>query len=95
MSHRMRSYAATAMAILVLAAAPGAISTIQAPGIAKADGCVTVGRRISVTQCGDPVGAYAPPPAYYAPLPDDPPPPPNPSGCVSYNGRWVGATNCP
>jgi hypothetical protein len=94
MSHRIRSYIAAAAAGMAFAALPGVILTFQAPGIASA-GCVTVGRRVSVTQCGDPIGAYAPPPDYYAPLPDDPPPPPNVTGCVSYNGRWVGATNCP
>ena len=42
----------------------------------------------------DAVAPYAPPPAYYAPMPYDPPPPPNVAGCVSYNGRWVNANGC-
>jgi hypothetical protein len=50
---------------------------------------------VSVSGCAniaDTVGAYVPPPAYYAPMPYDPTP--NVSGCVSYNGRWVNAGGC-
>ena len=73
------------------------IVTIPASGTARADVCVSAGRRVSVSGCAnvaDAVAPYVPPPAYYAPLPDDPPPPPNITGCVSYNGRWVNAGGC-
>jgi hypothetical protein len=98
MSQSIRSWAAAAGAVLALAAVPGAIVVPQAPGVARADVCGSVGgRRVSVGGCAniaDTVADYAPPPAYYAPLPDDPPPPPNVSGCVSYNGRWVSGSGC-
>jgi hypothetical protein len=94
MSQRMRSSTAV---ILALAAVPGAIVIVHAPGVAGADVCVSGGRRISVSGCAniaDAVAPYVPPPAYYAPMPEDPPPPPNVTGCVSYNGRWVNASGC-
>jgi hypothetical protein len=94
MSQRMRSSTAV---ILALAAVPGAIVIIQAPGVASGDVCVSGGRRVSVSGCAniaDAVAPYVPPPAYYAPMPEDPPPPPNVTGCVSYNGRWVNASGC-
>jgi hypothetical protein len=97
MSHWMRSWTAAAVAVLALVAVPGAIVTIHAPGIARADVCASAGRRVSVSGCAnisDAVAPYVAPPAYYAPLPDDPPPPPNVSGCVSYNGRYVSASGC-
>lgn len=96
MSHRVRSWTATAAAVLGFAAAPGIIVIVQAPD-ASADVCVSGGRRISVSGCAniaDTIAPYVPPPAYYAPLPEDPPPPPNVTGCVSYNGRWVSASGC-
>jgi hypothetical protein len=93
-----RTYKATAAAALAFAAIPGAILVIHAPGVANADVCASVGRRVSVSGCAniaDAVAPYVPPPAYYAPMPyDPPPPPPNVSGCVSYNGRWVNAGGC-
>jgi hypothetical protein len=94
-SRRLRS--AVAATILAIAAVLPTIVTIQAPGTASADVCVSGGRRVSVSGCAniaDAVAPYVPPPAYYAPLPEDPPPPPNVSGCVSYNGRWVNASGC-
>jgi hypothetical protein len=97
MSHSIRSWTATVSAALALATVPGAIVIIQAPGDAKADVCVSGGRRISVSGCAniaDTVAPYVPPPAYYAPMPEDPPPPPNVYGCASYNGRWVSASGC-
>jgi hypothetical protein len=97
MSHSKRSWTRTAAAVLALAAVPGAIVTIPAPGAAHADVCANVGRRISVSGCAnlaDPIAPYVPPPAYYAPMPYDPPPPPNVNGCVGYNGRWVNASRC-
>jgi hypothetical protein len=97
MSHRIRIWLAATVAFLALAGAPGAIVLFLSSGVAKADVCVSGGRRISVSGCAnvaDTVAAYVPPPAYYAPMPYDPPPPPNVSGCVSYNGRWVNASGC-
>lgn len=96
-ANRLYSWTAAGLAVVALAAVPGAILTVQAPGVANADVCASVGRRVSVSGCAnvaDAVAPYVPPPAYYAPLPDDPPPPPNVSGCVSYNGRWVSAGGC-
>jgi hypothetical protein len=95
MSHWTRSWSLVATAVLALTAVPGVVVTIQPTGVAKADVCASVGRRVSVSGCAniaDTVGAYVPPPAYYAPMPYDPTP--NVSGCVSYNGRWVNAGGC-
>lgn len=95
MSHRTRSWTATVVTVLALVAVPGAIVTIQPAGEASADVCGSVGRRVSVGGCvnvADIVAPYAPPPAYYAPMPYDPTP--NVRGCVGYNGRWVNAGGC-
>ena len=97
MSDRMRTWTAAAATVLAIAAIPGAIVIIPAPGIANADVCVSGGRRVSVSGCAnvaDALAPYVPPPEYYAPMPDDPPPPPNVTGCVGYNGRWVNASGC-
>jgi hypothetical protein len=86
-----------AASALAIAAIPGAILTLQPTGVANADVCASVGRRVQVGGCAnlaDAVAPYVPPPAYYAPMPYDPPPPPNVTGCVSYNGRWVNAGGC-
>lgn len=97
MSHWSRSRRITTAAVFALAAVAGAIVTIPAPGVANADVCASVGRRISVSGCAnlaDPIAPYVPPPAYYAPMPYDPPPPPNVNACVGYNGRWVNGSRC-
>jgi hypothetical protein len=97
MSHRLRSGRITAATVFALTAVAGAIVTTPVPGIANADVCANVGRRISVSGCAnlaDPIAPYVPPPAYYAPMPNDPPPPPNVNACVGYNGRWVNASRC-
>lgn len=97
MSHWTRSWTVGAAVVLAIAAVPWTIVTIQTPGSANADVCVSGGRRISVSGCAniaDAVAPYVPPPAYYAPMPSYPPPPPNVTGCVSYNGRWVNAAGC-
>ena len=97
MSAWKRSWTVTAATALAIAAIPGAIVTVVLPGVANADVCASVGRRVSVSGCAnvaDAVAPYVPPPAYYAPMPYDPPPPPAVNGCVSYNGRWVGANGC-
>lgn len=81
-----------AVAALALISMPGTVVVFTPAGTAAAQGCVGVGRRVVVSGCADP----APPPAYYAPLPEDmpPPPPPQINTCVGYNGRWVHANNC-
>ena len=97
MSLWTRTSTATAAIVLAFSAIPGTIVLIHTPGVASADVCANVGRRVSVSGCAniaDAVAPYAPPPAYYAPMPYDPPPPPNVGGCVSYNGRWVNAGGC-
>lgn len=97
MTQRKRSLTAMAASALAAAAIPGAILTVQPAGVAHADVCASVGRRVQVGGCAnlaDAVAPYIPPPAYYAPMPYDPPPPPNVAGCVSYNGRWVNAGGC-
>jgi hypothetical protein len=107
MHQKLRTPAAIAAAVFALATVPGAFVTIQSPGVARADVCASAGRRVSVSGCADIAGAinyYAPPPAYYAPLPqdfDDPPPPPPPvlpnvSVCVGATGRYghVSASGC-
>jgi hypothetical protein len=97
MSLWTRTSTAVAATVLAFAAIPGTIVLITSPGVANADVCASVGRRVSVSGCAniaDAVAPYVPPPAYYAPMPYDPPPPPNVTGCVSYNGRWVNAGRC-
>ncbi len=97
MTHWMRSLTVTAASALAVAAIPGAILILQPTGVANADVCASVGRRVQVSGCAnlaDAVAPYIPPPAYYAPMPSDPPPPPNVTGCVGYNGRWVNAGGC-
>ena len=97
MSLWKRSWTLSAATVLALAAVPGASVTIPGTGVANADVCANVGRRISVSGCAnlaDPIAPYVPPPAYYAPMPNDPPPPPNGNACVGYNGRWVNASRC-
>lgn len=74
-----RSWVGAAVMVLALATVPGAIVTIQVPGVANADVCASVGRRVRVGGCtnlADAMAPYVPPPAYYAPMPGDPPPPP-------------------
>ncbi|GJF12270.1 hypothetical protein NGTWS0302_01440 [Mycolicibacterium cyprinidarum] len=95
MSHWTRSWTKAAVAVSAFAVIPGAIVLFQSAGEAHADVCASVGRRVSVSGCADladVVAPYAPPPEYYAPMPYDVPPPAG--ACVSYNGRWVGASTC-
>ncbi|MGD9618745.1 MAG: hypothetical protein AB7G47_01420 [Mycolicibacterium sp.] len=96
MSHWTRSWTAVLVAASAFGVVPAAVVLSQA-GVANADVCASVGRRVSVSGCAnlaDVVAPYVPPPAYYAPMPYDAPPPPDVSGCVSYNGRWVSAGGC-
>lgn len=102
MRHPARRWAAAAAAVMALTGVPAAIVTIDPSGTANADVCASAGRRVSVSGCAnlaDVMAPYAPPPAYYAPMPEDyppppPPPPPPVSGCVGWNGRWVSASSC-
>jgi hypothetical protein len=73
---------------------------VQPTGVANADVCASVGRRVSVSGCtnvADTVNAYVPPPADYAPLPQDfpppPPPPPPVNVCVGV-GRRIHVSGC-
>nr|WP_241520496.1 hypothetical protein [Mycobacterium paraense] len=73
-------------------------AVLQPPGVANADVCASVGRRVSVSGCtnvADTVDTYAPPPGDYAPLPQDfpPPPPPNVSVCAGV-GRRIHVSGC-
>ena len=104
MRRNVRSWVGAAAAAFAVVVAPGAVVVIQTPAVASADVCASAGRRVSVGGCVDIAGAiadYAPPPAYYAPLPEDfeaPPPPPPPgsnmSGCIGVNGRRVSVSGC-
>jgi hypothetical protein len=76
-----RSRTPTILAVLAVLASATVVETAQPSGVAQADVCVSVGRRVSVGGCthiADTIANYAPPPAYYAPLPEDYPPPPPP-----------------
>jgi hypothetical protein len=93
----LRKTVSVAAAVAAAVTTLGAVVTIQPSGVASADVCASAGRRIYVSGCVDVAGAvdyYAPPPAYYAPLPEDfapPPPPPPPlpnvTACVGATGR--------
>ncbi len=91
---RLRPWIAAAIA--VLAVAPTVVATT---GVANADVCASVGRRVSVSGCSnvaDTINGYVPPPAAYAPLPGDfppPPPPPPVSVCVGA-GRRIHVSGC-
>ncbi|MGE5697094.1 MAG: hypothetical protein ACM4D3_18245 [Candidatus Sericytochromatia bacterium] len=101
---------AAAAVFLGFAAIPGAVVIIQTPGVASADVCASVGRRVSVSGCAniaDTIADYVPPPSYYAPMPEDepppeytappppPPPPPAPNVSVCANvGRRVNVSGC-
>jgi len=98
----MQSWAAAGIAVLALTAVPEMYAIVQPSGVANADVCASAGRRISVGGCmniADTVNAYAPPPAYYAPLPEDfaPPPPPPPPvnvGVCFGGGRRIRVSTC-
>ena len=67
-------------------------------GVANADVCASVGRRVSVSGCtnvADTINGYVPPPADYAPLPGDfPPPPPPPVNVCVGAGRRIHISGC-
>jgi hypothetical protein len=87
-----------AAALAMTAVASGCVVPVS--GVANADVCAGVGRRISVSGCtnvADTVNGYVPPPSDYAPLPEDVPPPPPPPPpvhvCVGV-GRRVHVSGC-
>jgi len=97
----MQSWASAGIAVLAFTAVPETYAIMQPSGVANADVCASAGRRISVGGCmniADTVNAYAPPPAYYAPLPEDfPPPPPPPPvnvGVCFGGGRRIRVSTC-
>jgi hypothetical protein len=101
MSKWKRSGTAAAVVALTLTAVPEVFATIQPPGAASADVCVSGGRRVSVSGCAniaDTIADYVPPPSYYAPMAEDYPPPPPPppvnvNVCGSF-GRRVTVSGC-
>lgn len=78
---RWRSGMAAVLTVFTVATGFELVVTVN-PGVAQADVCASVGRRVRVGGCTNIAGAiatYAPPPTYYAPLPEDyPPQPPAP-----------------
>lgn len=100
-SYRSVRKRATAAAIVVaFATIPGTIAITQPSGIAHADVCASAGgQRVTASGCVDlsaGIDYYAPPPAYYAPLPQDFDAFPNVTTCVSATGRrgHVTASGC-
>ena len=96
MNLRVRSWTAAGITLLALTSIPEICAVVQPSGVANADVCASVGRRVSVSGCtniADTVGTYAPPPAAYAPLPQDFPPPPPVSVCVGA-GRRIHVSGC-
>ncbi len=96
----VRSWIAAGIALTAITAIPGMYSVMQPSGVANADVCASVGRRVSVSGCtnvADTVNAYVPPPADYAPLPQEfpppPPPPPPVNVCVGV-GRRIHVSGC-
>lgn len=98
----VRSWTAAGIAVLALTSIPEIYTFVQPSGVANADVCASVGRRVSVSGCtnvADTVNTYVPPPADYAPLPQDfpppppPPPPPPVSVCVGA-GRRIHVSGC-
>jgi hypothetical protein len=75
-------------------------NVVVSTGVANADVCASVGRRISVSGCSnvaDTINGYVPPPADYAPLPGDfppPPPPPPPVNVCVGAGRRIHVSGC-
>jgi len=98
MSLWVRSWSAAGIAVLALTSIPAIYAVVQPSGVANADVCASVGRRVSVSGCtnvADTVNTYVPPPAYYAPLPQDfPPPPPPPVHVCANVGRRISVSGC-
>jgi hypothetical protein len=83
----MRTPAAVAAGVFAVAA----IATALPTGMANADVCASAnGQHVYASGCVDVAGAvdyYAPPPVYYAPLPQDFDATPNVNVCVGATGR--------
>lgn len=93
----VRSRTAGAIAVLALAAIPEMYAAAEPSGVANADVCASVGRRVSVSGCtnvADTINANVPPPDAYAPLPQDFPPPPPPVNVCVGAGRRVHVSGC-
>ncbi len=89
----VRSWAAAGITTLALTAIPEIYADVQPSGVANADVCASVGRRVSVSGCtnvADTVNTYAPLPQDFPP---PPPPPPNVSVCVG-GGRRIHVSGC-
>lgn len=99
MNLRVRSWLSAGMAVFALTSIPEIYAITQPSGVANADVCASVGRRVSVSGCtnvADTVNALVPPPADYAPLPQDfPPPPPPPVNVCVGAGRRIHVSACP
>ncbi len=97
---RVRSWLAAGLAAMAVTSIPEMYSVLQESGVANADVCASVGRRVSVSGCtnvADTVNSYVPPPADYAPLPQDfppPPPPPPPVNVCVGAGRRIHVSGC-
>jgi hypothetical protein len=91
----LRPWIAAGIAVLAVAS-----NAVVITGVANADVCASVGRRISVSGCSnvaDTINGYVPPPADYAPLPGDfppPPPPPPPVNVCVGGGRRIHVSGC-
>jgi hypothetical protein len=96
----MRTTTAAGIALLALTSVLAMLAVVQPSGVANADVCASVGRRVSVSGCtnvADTVNAYVPPPSDYAPLPQDfppPPPPPPPVNVCVGAGRRIHVSGC-
>ncbi|MEE6176788.1 hypothetical protein [Mycobacterium sp. 050134] len=86
--------------VLSLTTIPEMFTLLGPSGVANADVCASVGRRVSISGCtnvADTVNTYVPPPNDYAPLPQDfppPPPPPPPVNVCVGAGRRVQVSGC-
>lgn len=95
----MGSYRTLAVGLFAGASALSLLALTPAP-TADAEVCGSVGRRVSVSACGNPIERWAMPPSAYAPMPEDfdsapPPPPPPPHVNVCANvGRRISVSGC-
>lgn len=92
----MGSYRTLAVGLFAGASALSLLALTPAP-TADAEVCGSVGRRVSVSACGNPIERWAMPPSAYAPMPEDfdsaPPPPPHVNVCANV-GRRISVSGC-